>query len=224
MNFALCFLAYGDEHIDEFNTISNRLLLSHPNVNIFVLTNDVSKINNQSINIFETKEEFNFNLKRYIIGEAFKHYDTVIMLDTDIDINSFKYVSDIDSDGMYVKWIDPKLTHKGNRLDMYNNEYCVELSKLNTRKIPIQFIPEFCVYLKITNIEKRLEFIKQWDIIHNSVKEFEPIDRHANLNGAIEGCIMYLASMDSGLPIKPSVKLFESVTHYASVKFEKKLV
>ena len=61
--FALCFLAYGDEHIDEFNDVSKKILSTHPLSNIFVLTDDKSKIHNQSINIFETQEEFNFNLK-----------------------------------------------------------------------------------------------------------------------------------------------------------------
>ena len=65
--FALCFLAYGDEHIKEFNKVCNKILVSHPLSNIFVLTNDKSKIDNHTINIFEKQEDFNFNLKRYII-------------------------------------------------------------------------------------------------------------------------------------------------------------
>ena len=44
--FALCFLAYGDEHIEEFNKTCNKILSTHPLSNIFVLTNDKSKINN----------------------------------------------------------------------------------------------------------------------------------------------------------------------------------
>jgi hypothetical protein len=224
INFALCFLAYGDEHINEFNEVCSKILQTHPLSNIFVLTNDESKIHNHSINIIKTQEAFNFNLKRYVIAEAFKLYDTIIMMDTDVDIKSFKYISDINSDGMYVKWITPKLTHKGNQLNMYNNVYCVELSKLNMHKVPIQFIPEFCIYLKITNIEKRKQFIERWSNIHNSIQQFEPTDRHADLNGAIEGCIMYLTSMDIGLPITTSTKLFESLTHYTSIKFKKVLI
>ena len=54
--FALCFLAYGDEHIEEFNKTCNKILSTHPLSNIFVLTNDKSKIHNDSINIFEKKE------------------------------------------------------------------------------------------------------------------------------------------------------------------------
>ena len=91
--FALCFLAYGDEHIKEFNKVCNKILVSHPLSNIFVLTNDKSKIDNHSINIFEKQEDFNFNLKRYIIAEAFETYDTIIMLDTDIDIKSFEQMN-----------------------------------------------------------------------------------------------------------------------------------
>jgi hypothetical protein len=222
--FALCFLAYGDEHIKEFNKICNKILVSHPLSNIFVLTDDESKIDNHSINIFEKQEDFNFNLKRYIIAEAFKTYDTIIMLDTDIDIKSFEQMPlSINSDGMYVNWLTPKLRHKGKLLNIGNDEYCNELKKLNNYTYPIQFIPEFCVFLKISEIKTRKEFVERWGYIHNSINKFEPTDRHLNLNGAVEGCIMYSACMDLGLNVIVTPELFESVRHYAS-NFEKKLL
>jgi len=223
--FALCFLAYGDEHIQEFNETCNKILLTHPLSNIFVLTDDKSKIHNNSINIFEKKEDFNFNFKRYIIAEAFVIYDTIIMLDTDIDIKSFEQINaHINSDGMYVNWIASRLIHKGKLLNIGNDEYCNRLRKLNNYKYPVQFIPEFCVFLKITDIKTRKEFIEQWGYIHNSVSDVEPTDRHLNLNGAVEGCIMYSACKDLGLPIFVSTKLFESVKHYASIKSKKILI
>lgn len=225
MNFALCFLAYGDEHINEFNDVSNNILLHNPEVHIFVLTNDVSKIDNPSVTIIETQEEFNFNLKRYVVGEAFKQYDTIILLDTDIRINaSFNFINQIETDGMYVKWVDPQLTHKGVRLNNQNNEYCIQLNKLNNNFLPIQFIPEFCVIIKITDIQKRMEFIERWGEIHNTIKEIEPTDRHYNLNGAIEGCIMFLSCLDNNIPIIANEGLFQSITHYASTQFVKHLV
>lgn len=224
-NFGLCFLAYGDEHIDEFNVISNELLLANPNLHIFVLTNEISKIST-NVNIVECFDEFNFNLKRIALLEAFKHFDTVVMLDTDVKIpnNSFSFLSDVENDGMYVKWIDPKLTHKGERLDIHNNEYCIELSKLNRHPNPIQFIPEYFVVLKITNQDKRIDFVNRWGEIHNSIKQFEPTDRHYNLNGAIEGCIMYLACMDLDLPVIQYGNKMD-VVHYAShPNFNKRLI
>lgn len=135
-NFGICLLAYGDEHINEFND----LILTHPH--IFVLTDDKAKIHNQSINFIETVEDFNFNLKRHVIAEAFKQYETVVLLDTDVKVTpqSFSNIDKLVSDGMYVKWIDNQLTHKNERLNMRNNEYCIELSKLNNNKLPIQFI------------------------------------------------------------------------------------
>jgi len=215
--FALCFLAYGDEHIKEFNKVCDKMLVSHPLSNIFVLTNDKSKIDNHSINIFEKQEDFNFNLKRYIIAEAFKIYDTIIMLDTDIDIKSFENMNlYINSDGMYVNWISSKLIHKGKPLNIGDDEYCNELRKLNNYTYPIQFIPEFCVFFKISEIKTRKEFVERWGYIHNSVSKFEPTDRHLNLNGAVEGCIIHSTCMDLGLPIIVAPELFESVRHYAS--------
>lgn len=224
-NFGLCFLAYGTEHIDEFNVLSADILSRNPSLNIFALTNDKTKINT-NVHIIETGEEFNFNLKRLVIDEAFKHYDTVILLDTDIKIldYSFTFMSDVVSDGMYVKWISPKLTHKGFRLDNRNNDYCVELEKLNGSNLPIQFIPEYCVVIKIGDQSKRIEFTGRWGDIHNKIKDVEPTDRHYDLNGAVEGCIMYLTCLDLNVPIKQSDNLFGSIVHYASTQIESKLI
>lgn len=219
INFALCFLAYGNEHINEFNNLN----IFNLNLPIFVLTNDKSKIDNISVNVIETHQEFNFNLKRHVVAEAFKQYDTIILMDTDVNITSFSFLSEVNTDRVWVKWIAPKLTHKGNRLNIHNNEYCVELSKLNKHNLPIQFIPEFCVIIKIEDIDKRFKFIERWDEIHNLIKQFEPTDRHYNLNGAIEGCIIYLTCMDLGIPIIPFGNKLE-ITHYASTNFVKHLV
>ena len=219
---ALCFLVYGDEHIKEFN----ELIKSLPNSNIFVITNDKSKIEDLSINIIETQEEFNFNLKRYVIKEAFKQYDTIVLLDTDIKINSnfFSKINNLNSDGMWVKWIDPKLTHKGTRLDIRNNQYCIELNKLNTSNLQLQFIPEFCVIIKIKDINKRIQFTNLWNDIHFKIKKYEPTDRHHNLKGAIEGCIMYLSCLNLGINIKTDNSIFDLVTHYASTQFHKTII
>jgi hypothetical protein len=224
-NFGLCFLAYGDEHIDEFNVVSSELLSSNPNLHIFVATDDKSKIKTNA-NIIECFEEFNFNLKRLAIFEAFKQFDTVIMLDTDVKIlnKSFSFIAEINTDGMYVKWIDNQLTHKADRLNIHNNEYCVELSKLNNNKLQIQFIPEYCVLIKIEDPVKRIQFTDRWGEIHDKIKDFEPTDRHYDLNGAVEGCIMYLTCLDLDLPVKQSNNLFNSITHYGSTKIENKLI
>lgn len=220
INFALCFLAYGVEHITELNELGDTLS-DYPT---FVLTDAKTKIKNKSVNVIETTEDFNFNLKRYSVKEAFKNYDTIVLLDTDVNIESLSFVSEISSDGMYVEWVDPKLTHKGFRMDSKNNEYLIELSKLNNHKLPIQFIPEFCVVIKISDTDKRMQFVERWGEIHNSIKQFEPTDRHYNLNGAVEGCIMYLTCMDLDIPIIPYLDKLQ-VTHYTSYsKTNKQLV
>jgi len=227
MNYALCFLAYGDEHIVEFNTISKQILLSNPKVHIFVLTDDKSKIDNSSITIIETQEEFNFNLKRYVIEEALKSYDTIVLLDTDIKIlnNTFSSLSDITTDGMYVKWIDNRLTHNGIRLDVSNNSYTIELTKFNKTKLPIRFIPEYCVVLHLSDLTTKTKFIENWNYIYTNTKHIQPKDRHYGLSGAIEGCIMYVSCLNSNIPIVHSNnKLFDSITHYASVDFKNTLI
>ncbi len=218
--FGLCFLAYGDEHITEFNNLKNNL----KNYPTFVLTNNRSLISSTTSNIIETTEEFNFNLKRYAVNAAFQKYDTIVLLDTDIDIQTFEFIDEIELDGMYVEWIDPKLTHKGIRLDTKNNNYLIELGKLNKHNLPIQFIPEYCIIIKISDKDKRKQFVERWSEIHKIVKDVEPTDRHYNLNGAIEGCIMYLTCMDLNIPIIPFGNKLK-VTHYSSnSKFDKKLV
>jgi hypothetical protein len=223
-DLALCFLAYGEEHIQEFNKLCYNLIRFDNVPHIFVLTDDKSKVDNLPVTVLETHEEFNFNLKRHVIEEAFKLYDTIILLDTDIEIKSLQFMSTIDEDGMYVKWVDPKLTHKGIRLDTKNNDYLIELNKLNKHILPVQFIPEYCVVIKISDVQKRINFIKHWTNIHKLIKQFEPTDRHYNLNGAIEGCIMYLSCLNVNIPIISNEKLFESITHYASTHFEKRIV
>jgi hypothetical protein len=226
--FALCFLAYGDEHINEFNKICNKISSIYPPSNIFVLTDDKYKIHNNLIKIFEKKEDFNFNLKRCIIAEAFKTYDTIVMLDTDIDIDIklFEYMkSYIKSDGMYVKSMTLRVMHKGKFLNRGKDEYCNKLRKLNNYKYPPLFVPEYCVFFKISDIQIRKEFVERWDYIHNSICEFEPTDRHLNLNGAVEGFIMYSACKDVGLPINNTTpKLFEPIKHYASIEVKKTLI
>jgi hypothetical protein len=227
MNYALCFLAYGDKHIVEFNTISKQILLSNPKVHIFVLTDNKSKIDNSSITIIETQEEFNFNLKRYVIEEALKLYDTIVLLDTDIKIvnNSFSFLSDITSDGMYTKWIDNRLTHDGIRLDVSNNSYLIELTKFNKTKLPIRFIPEYCLILRLTDLDTKTKFIENWDYIFTNTKHVQPKDRHDGLSGAVEGCIMYVSCLNSNIPIIHSNnKLFDSIIHYASIDFKNTLI
>lgn len=226
-NFGLCFLAYGDDHIQEFNVLSTDLLMTNKELDIYVVTNDKSKIRNQNINIVETSEEFNFNLKRLAIAEAFKKHNTIVLLDTDLKIlnKSFSFLSNINNDGMYVKWVDKELTHKTNRLNIRNNDYCVELSKLNLSNHQIQFIPEYCIFIKISDTNKQKDFIDYWEEYHKKIKHIEPKDRHNDLDGAVEGCIMYLTCLNLNIPIiSGKNELFTPITHYGSEQFKITLI
>lgn len=220
MNLALCFLAYGDEHIKEFNLLADDLLYYNSSIKIFVVTNNSNQINNKDINIIETKEEFNFNLKRYGVQEALKQYDDVLLLDTDLKFRdkTFSFLNNVESNGVYVPWIDKTLLHKDFRLTPDNNSYCKKLNHYNESEYRLMFIPEYCIYIKLSDDIDKENFILNWSYLYEETKDVQLLDReNSKLKGAVEGCIIYLSCLNSNIPIKQSGdSLFGTITHYAS--------
>ena len=71
-----CFLAYGEEHINEFNIVAKSLLQINPKYRIIVGTDSPEQIIKGIYRVIEIKEPFNYNLKRIVIEGALKEFDT----------------------------------------------------------------------------------------------------------------------------------------------------
>jgi hypothetical protein len=200
-NFAVCYLAYDDEHINEFNYIS-KSLLELDNFNIFVCTNNKYKII-QDVNIIETKEFFNFNLKRKSIEIALKKFDIILVMDTDYKIINknidFSFLYEL-NDGIYVKWFDNMVDFMGEKMSSSdnNNLYINKLYELNTINNELFFIDECIFLLKISDEIKKNNFIENWNNIFNETVHVQP---NNGKNGAIEGLIIYLSCLLSGIDI-----------------------
>lgn len=216
-DFAICFLAYNDEHIDEFNHISKSLL---PFKNIFVCTNRINKIV-ENVNIIETTESFNYNLKRKSIEFALKKFDIILVMDTDyiVDKNiKFSVFNDI-VDGLYITWINDTVDFMGKKISVCDttNEYFNKLHKLNTTNKNLFFIDECIFLLKITDENKKIKFIESWNYIFNETEDVQPNNGN---NGAIEGLIIYLSCLLSDINIykvydyKKLDNLFNNFYHY----------
>ena len=92
-DFAITFLAFGEEHINEFNTTTKQLLDFDNNLHIYVVTDNKELIENKDIHIREIDEPFNYNLKRKSFDFAFEQHNVVMYMDTDILIK--KDINDI---------------------------------------------------------------------------------------------------------------------------------
>lgn len=201
---AFCFLAVGNEHINEFNYISNKLSKFGE---IFVCTDDESKIN-KNFNIIKNNDAFNYNLKRKSIDNALKTHDTIIAMDTDYYlINDNLNFSSIDqlSDGMYVVWIDNSVFFMKDIITIENtkSEYVKKLIELNDTNKDLFFIDECIFLLKISDKEKKNNFINNWNKIFLETEHIQPNNKN---NGAMEGLIIYLSCLKSGIDVYETKK------------------
>lgn len=183
-----CFLAYGDEHIDECNILIQKLLKYNSPIKIFVGTDKPEKIiKHNSIKTTLIVEDFNYNLKRVAIEQALKECNTIISLDTDFYVLSngdFSYFENIE-DGVYVSWIGKEVDFMGVNVKLdYPN---------------LSFIDESILLIKISDKLTKNLFIKNWETIF---KETEFVQPNNGKPGAIEGLIIYLSSIKSNLNVK----------------------
>jgi hypothetical protein len=220
MDFAICFLAYGNEHINEFNIICNSLLTLNANLNIFVCTNDVSKINNKNINIIETAKQFNYNLKRESIKFALKKFDTILCMDTDMVLRNnidFSIIDNLLEDGLYLTQSPYRVfRYRGQLVSSYgilNNTNYGKLLKEYANTNDLYFSDEQIFVLKIKDKSKKENFINHWDYIFDN---FQPIE--LNEYGMYEGLNIYTSAKLSELSIHlPNTNLntfFKSFSHY----------
>ena len=204
--FGICFLAYGDEHINEFNHISTQLKSIKGCGEIFVCTNDKSKITTDCT-IIETNEPFNYNLKRIPIKHALEKYDTIMFMDTDHIFSSnidFSILSNLEQ-GFYYKWMNDKVYFMDNLIKPNDIEYGTIIQQLTDK--PLMFLDE-CIFVLKTN--KGNLFSNWWEILHNITLNIQPNNSNP---GAIEGLIIYSSILNSNIKLKNKLKLFDSFIH-----------
>lgn len=85
--YGITFLAFGEEHILEFNETVKCLFDLNNHLDIFVVTDNLNLIENKNIHVKEIKETFNYNLKRKSFEFAFEYHNIVVFMDTDVLVN-----------------------------------------------------------------------------------------------------------------------------------------
>jgi hypothetical protein len=219
MEFIFCFLAHGEEHIEEFNIVAESLLKINKNFKIFVGTDEPSEIIDGIYNTILIQEEFNFNLKRIIIEEALKEVDTIIFLDTDIFIRNgidFSVINNLDNNTIYADEIVNLLKLK----DAYGSlDYMQEYLDILTPMIdtPLFLIHEGLFILKTTN-ETKDSFLNNWKEIDLQTRPYQKMAY--GVLGAMEGLIIYISLINSGIKIELAKddirKLYSNIAHFGS--------
>lgn len=217
--FGICFLAYGEEHIEEFNIVAESLLELNKDFKIFVGTDKPDSIPINVYKIIEIKEEFNFNLKRIIIEEALKEFDTIIFLDTDIFIRNgidFSVVKNLQDNTIYADEIVSmdKLKDVYGSLD-YMKEYLdILIPMIDT---PLFLIHEGLFILKTTDDTKD-NFLRIWKEIDLQTRPYQKMAY--GVLGAMEGLIIYISLIKANITIelaKGDIRnLYSHIAHFGS--------
>ena len=79
--FCFCFLAYGEEHIKEFNIVAKSILKLNSNYKIIVGTDSPIDIIDGVYQTILINEPFNYNLKRIVIEHSLKEFNTILFFD-----------------------------------------------------------------------------------------------------------------------------------------------
>lgn len=233
--FAICSLAYGERCIGEFNQLVESLDKINPNLNIFVCTNDKSKIQKQSINIIETTKPFNYNLKMVAIESALLNFSKVICVDSDgifYPNTDFSFINNLTDNSFYcyhktklIKWLGnrieiSKLLNGKTKFDNFN-EYGMALNEIKDNN-DLEFIDEGIFLISLTDINKRKEFINEWKYILNYTQKGQTSDKdNIFLPGAFEGIIlnMICKKLKINIEVYPKILIdfFNSFLHYGNI-------
>lgn len=200
----ICLLAYGEEHINEALFLIKNLMYYKSQIDFYVGTNCVEKFNNLPyVKVFEITEDFNYNLKRVAVKEAFKDCDIVIMMDSDV-MEHVLYKGDITTekinfnklysldDGMYCDIIE------GFNLNLYHR-YQKKIYELSGNFEGLLHLYEHIIFLKITDDKTKDNFIKNWEFFYNESIDEQPLSLDSNQRGAMEGLLIYGCIHKSGL-------------------------
>ena len=227
--FCFSFLAYGEEHIKEFNIVAKSILELNSNFKIIVGTDSPSDIIEGVYRIIKINEPFNYNLKRIVIEHSLKEFNTILFLDTDIFIRygiNFSILDNLE-DGMYAAEIVglDKLRDVYGSLE-YMREYLDELSKIYIDELFL--IHEGIFVLNLSDVEQKKDFIKYWKEIDIQTRPYHKLAY--DLPGAMEGLIMWIAVQKSNIKLTlmngEIEKLFNLISHFGSRnrKLEKTLI
>jgi len=227
--FCFCFLAYGEEHIKEFNIVAKSILKLNSNYKIIVGTDSPIDIIDGVYQTILINESFNYNLKRIVIEHSLKEFNTILFLDTDIFIRYGVNFSILDNlvDGMYAAEIVglDKLRDVYGSLD-YMKEYLDELSKIYTDQLFL--IHEGLFILNLSDTKQKEDFIKYWKEIDIQTRPYHKLAY--DLLGAMEGIIIWIAIQKANIKLTlmegEIEKLFNFISHFGSRnrKLEKTLI
>jgi hypothetical protein len=226
---AISFLAYGEEHIEELKNILKDLEKHKNKFDFFITTNE--KSNFCLYNVTDINLPFNYNLKRFPIKDALLNYDSVLFIDTDhtfkkdnVDLN---FIEELE-DGIYVNLVDTvdgiKYENKISLDDFLNYkvstginiDYFKKINDLNYNKKELFFIRESFFLIKLTDKNKKLEFINTWDDLVNKIDFNNLIN---NQIGIMEGLIIYLTCLKTKINIyeieknKKLLKIYNNFNH-----------
>jgi len=213
--YGITFLAFGEEHINEFNTTVRCLFDFDNHLDIFVITDNQELIENKDIHIREINEPFNYNLKRKSIEFAFEYHNVVLFLDTDILFRGkpdFDYITTLE-EGMYVRWISENTKYKDEEItiqDVLETEYGKAINDKD-----IKFINEFLMVLRIDNIDRRKLFTQTWDNLNNITLKTQPNNGY---DGSLEGLIIYAVCNKLNIKIeRPSSDFFNNILNVGTL-------
>jgi len=227
--FCFCFLAYGEEHIKEFNIVAKSILKLNSNYKIIVGTDSPIDIIDGVYQTILINEPFNYNLKRIVIEHSLKEFNTILFLDTDIFIRygiNFSILDNLE-DGMYAAEIVglDKLCDVYGSLD-YMKEYLDELNKIYADQLFL--IHEGLFTLNLSDTKQKEDFIKYWEEIDVQTRPYHKLAY--DLPGAMEGLIMWIAVQKSNIKLTlmegEIEKLFNFISHFGrrNCKLERTLI
>jgi hypothetical protein len=227
--FCFCFLAYGEEHIKEFNIVAKSILKLNTDYKIIVGTDSPVDIIDGVYRTILINEPFNYNLKRIVIEHSLKEFNTILFLDTDIFIRYGIDFSILDNlvDGMYAAEIVglDELRDVYGSLD-YMKEYLDELSKIHTDQLFL--IHEGLFILNLSDTKQKEDFIKYWEEIDVQTRPYHKLAY--DLPGAMEGIIIWIAIQKANIKLTlmegKIENLFRCIRHYGkrNCKLEKTLI
>ena len=223
MDFAICFLAYGEEHINEFNIVAQSLLDLHQSLKIYVGTNTPELIKPCIYKTITLGDEFNYNLKREILEYALRDFNTVMLLDTDVFIKGgidFSAVKDLPDKNIlfYDELVDlEELKDVYGSLE-YMKDYLDILELVHNDDLKL--VHEGLFTVKLIDQEVKVKFLETWRRLDLVTRPYQK--KAYDQPGAMEGILLYISLIRAGIQIEDATsilelkKLYSHIAHFGS--------